>query len=66
MPTNMRLNLVLIIKRNNLFLSIISTNNFKKKYMDFNLVLMKNYFTCKCIILITPLGFIFLFLFFCD
>ena len=29
--------------------------------MDFNLALMKNYFTCKCIILITPLGIFFSF-----
>ena len=65
MPTNMRLNLVLKIKRNNLFLSIISTNNLKNIYiyMDFNLVLMKNYFTYKCIILVTFLGFFFFFFF---
>ena len=44
MPTNMGLNSVLIIYN-------------KKKYMDFNSILMNNYFTCKRIILIAPLGF---------
>ena len=44
MPTNMGLNSVLIIYN-------------KKKNMDFNSVLMNNYFTYKRITLITLLGF---------